>query len=303
MPILTSIGASSAKAYGFTGGVDAGLFPFSSFSFTNCTATGQNGPTLGNCQTEYAGEVWLTNFFDVTTQGYQEWTVPKSGNYTFDLEGARGGSSTTQSATGGFGVALSQYVIFLSLGDVLTFIIGQAGTTLSFSGGGGGGSFVVKNNVCLLAAAGGQGAGFFLANMSGQNASTVLAASGSTSTGGLGGANAGGQGGAGFAANGGVGDTNANFSVGLSYANGFLGGNGRATDGPGGFGGGGGPGGGAEANAGGGGGGWIGGDGIDGSSPHSLGAAAQGFASSSVDTSGGSTGVSSRTHGIITISL
>ena len=68
------------------------LYSFSSHTFTNCGATGYNGPTLANCKSSYDTS-WEddTDFFNVQTQGFQEWTVPASGTYSFVLKGASGG--------------------------------------------------------------------------------------------------------------------------------------------------------------------------------------------------------------------
>ena len=54
-----------------------GLFSFSAHTFTNCGATGKNGPTLANCKSSYDVS-WEddTDLFNMTTQGIQEWTVP-----------------------------------------------------------------------------------------------------------------------------------------------------------------------------------------------------------------------------------
>ena len=60
----------------------SGLYSFSSHTFTNCGATGINGPTLANCKSSYDVS-WEdnTDFFNVQTQGIQEWTVPADGDY------------------------------------------------------------------------------------------------------------------------------------------------------------------------------------------------------------------------------
>ena len=68
------------------------LYDFTSHTFTNCGATGTTGPTLANCKSSYDTS-WEddTDFFNVQTQGFQEWTVPASGTYSFVLKGASGG--------------------------------------------------------------------------------------------------------------------------------------------------------------------------------------------------------------------
>ena len=71
------------------------LYSFSSHTFTNCGATGRTGPTLANCKSSY-DTVWEgdTDFFNVQTQGIQEWTVPANGTYRIEAYGAQGGGSS-----------------------------------------------------------------------------------------------------------------------------------------------------------------------------------------------------------------
>jgi len=131
------------------------LYSFSSHTFTNCTATGQNGPTLANCTSSYSSSTWTsnTNYFNVTN-GIQEWTVPNDGTYRIQVWGAQGGQS------GGYG-AYTRGDFILTRGDIIYILIGQTGGT---SGGGGGGTFVMKspyNSVSsVLIIAGGGGGGY-----------------------------------------------------------------------------------------------------------------------------------------------
>ena len=71
------------------------LYSFSSHTFTNWGATGKDGPTLANCKSSY-NTSWENNtdFFNVQTQGIQEWTVPISGTYTIQVWGAQGGAGS-----------------------------------------------------------------------------------------------------------------------------------------------------------------------------------------------------------------
>ena len=64
------------------------LYTFSSHTFTNCGETGRTGPTLANCKSSY-NTTWEndTDLFNVQTQGIQEWTVPQTGTYEFDIYG------------------------------------------------------------------------------------------------------------------------------------------------------------------------------------------------------------------------
>ena len=72
---------------------ESALYSFSSHTFTNCGSTGKNGPTLANCKSSYV-VTWEdnTDFFNVQTQGIQEWTVPTTATYTIEVWGAAGGT-------------------------------------------------------------------------------------------------------------------------------------------------------------------------------------------------------------------
>lgn len=149
----------------------AQLYDFSTYTFTTAGVTGRNGPTLANCQTAYAGQTWLTNYFSMSTQGYQLWTVPVTGNYQITVAGSRAGKpiSGTYSYTPGSG-AIVKGTVQLAAGDILEIICGQyldATNVSQISGyyglGGGGGSFVknVTSSVLLFAGGGGGGASFY----------------------------------------------------------------------------------------------------------------------------------------------
>ena len=62
------------------------------YTFTNANATGQNGPSQTQVNSAYA----LTNLNGavvVSTLGIQQWTVPLSGVYRIEANGAQGGAS------------------------------------------------------------------------------------------------------------------------------------------------------------------------------------------------------------------
>ena len=243
------------------------LFNFTTFNFVVPTGASANiGPTLAQCQTQYAGEPWLSSYFSVSPQGFQTWTVPATGNYEITTAGAAGGGK--QSGPGariyaGAGRIIKQ-TIALTMSDILVMVVGQHGTRDSYSGGGGGGSFVIRSGVPLIVAGGGGGDGYGNTgngNQLGRDAQDVL--DGNPSDGGVSGTNAGGGGGGGWGGNG----QNATGAAGnypglggLGYSGNFVGGGTvSADDGVGGFGGGGAAGGGSGSNAGGGGGGYAGG--------------------------------------------
>lgn len=186
------------------------LFAFSTFTFTAAGITGRNGPTLAQFQSAYTGEVWLSSYFNVITQGYQRWTVPISGNYLIRTSGSRAGKPTSgsYSYTPGNG-AIVEGVVSLTQGDVLEIICGQYLDTSNVSQlsgyyglGGGGGSFVknATTGTLLFAAGGGGGASFYSSGgtptgYSGENGRTTTSGGpGAVSASGAGGTNGSGGG-------------------------------------------------------------------------------------------------------------
>lgn len=174
-PMLSTFGGGSARGFN-PGGVP---ILFTQFTFTNCGATGTEGPSLTDCRTAYSPTEWDdtdTTQFNVTTNGYQDFKIIQSGTYRLRVRGARGGHNTrlgSGNGTGGQGAEIDVNFTF-SAGDALRIIVGQHGVTETSggSGGGGGGSFVlygssmtafantdtyITNN--LLVAAGGGGGG------------------------------------------------------------------------------------------------------------------------------------------------
>ena len=92
-----------------------------SVTFTNASATGQNGPTQSQINTAYSGTA-LANKVTINTQGIQEWTVPADGTYTIEVWGARGGGS------GNYGKGARMRGDFnLSEDDVIKIVVGQMG--------------------------------------------------------------------------------------------------------------------------------------------------------------------------------
>ena len=111
------------------------LYDFSTFTFTNGGITGQNGPTLANLLSSYdtSTNSWLTDtqYFNMTTQGIQEWTVPGTGKYRITANGASGGTHVrNRSLNSGnfdsFG-ATATAELDLNEGDIVKIIVGQRG--------------------------------------------------------------------------------------------------------------------------------------------------------------------------------
>ena len=147
------------------------LYAFTSHTFKNCGATGRYGPTLENCRTTYDDPTpisWIsdTNYFNMTTQGIQEWTVPIGGTYKIEALGASGGNDRN-GLQHGFGAKIIGRFNLIK-GEKYMILVGQKGLQgSSYCGSGGGGSFVVKGTIntsvvepdILIIAGGGGGAG------------------------------------------------------------------------------------------------------------------------------------------------
>ena len=266
------------------------LYPFTTHTFNNAGVIGRTGPTLSQCRTQYAQSSWTANslYFNMTTQGIQEWTVPATGGYTIASSGGSGyGAGTYYS---GLGASITG-TFNLTQGDVLCVVVGQRATAGPQSGGGGGGgSFVYRKTDSLLyiVAGGGGGGGHNYGYGGGGSATQTPIDGGGTGNGGYQGIGYGGNGGGNSvgvsvgewndAAGGGCGWlSNGNNGIiqgtlpdymgygGYGRSSGFIGGyhaqgvSNTAGNGNGGFGGGGGSGG--NGNSGGGGGGYTGGGG------------------------------------------
>lgn len=244
-------------------------------SFSNCSATGQSGPSQSQCDSAYAATA-LAGTVSVSG-GYQSWTVPVTGTYRIEAWGAEGGAAVQLGGKGAY-VAGS---FSLTSGQVLRILVGQMGgvatnsTQTGRSASGGGGTFVVNNSTgtLLLAAGGGGGAGVNdsgtpsptarqvgMDGVAGQTSGTagnqVIATAGSPGSGGGGGQQCSSSGvaaGAGYTGNS-VAYGGSWATAALSYTNGGTGSYSANSTTYGGFGGGG-----AGAFGGGGGGGYSGG--------------------------------------------
>lgn len=110
-------------------------------NFTTCGKTGRFGPSQSQCDGDYNGTTLDSQV--TVTDGYQYWTVPQTGTYSFAAYGA--GESNGQGA-------LIYGELTLNTGDVLTIVVGQQGET---GGGGHGGTFVANGSTPLIVAGGG----------------------------------------------------------------------------------------------------------------------------------------------------
>lgn len=140
---------TSAKAFNITVTASTALYAFTSFSFTSSTnLRGQNGPTLAQLLSTYNTTTypWLNNtaYFNVVTQGIQQWTVPSTATYRLVLRGADGGTfsgSTFFPRWPGQGATITCDVS-LTASTVLNIVVGQtpanSGNAVDGSAGGGG---------------------------------------------------------------------------------------------------------------------------------------------------------------------
>lgn len=164
MPILSTKGAASASGFGGIGkgpGGGAILYEFTSNTFTNATAEGMTGPTLSQCQSAYSGQAFLSENF-TTSNGIQIWTIPGTGTYRFDINGAAGGYPQQGSASQGHWGARIQMDIVLQSGQQIAMAVGQKGSQTSgsqYNAGGGGGTFVYDYPTNTLYGVAGGGAG------------------------------------------------------------------------------------------------------------------------------------------------
>ena len=126
------------------------------YIFTNCGASGKDGPTWTEVNASYLGTN-LAGSISMTTQGIQEWTVPDSGTYVVEAAGAMGGRNPNANGDFGYG-AYARGKFNLSVGDKLKILVGQMGlNSTSNNSGGGGGTFVTTDSDIPLIIAGGGG--------------------------------------------------------------------------------------------------------------------------------------------------
>ena len=160
MPLSqTGLGGGATSLFRASGA--GALYDFTTQTFNNCGSTGPTGPTLSECQTQYAGTNFISSYFSVPTQGYQQWTVPATATYRIKIRGGNGSpSATVAGAEGGQGIIM-QFDYNLTEGILLRMVVGQSGSGDSNHGGGGGASMILvtpyNTTGSIIAIAGGGG--------------------------------------------------------------------------------------------------------------------------------------------------
>jgi len=130
------------------------LFPVgASLTFSSANTFSQNGPSQSTLTSYYngLGGYWpaLISYYTQTRGvGYQQFTIPTTGTYQFEVYGAVGGCPTSDSTWTAGQAARITVTVALTAGDVLQIIVGQGpGSGQTYNGGGGGGTFVLKNGI------------------------------------------------------------------------------------------------------------------------------------------------------------
>jgi hypothetical protein len=235
------------------------LYAFSSATFTSGGVIGSDGPNVSQARSGVGSPGWANTYLNMSINGIQEWTVPRTGTYRIDATGA-GQWSTRQ---GGYGARVVGD-FSLTQGEIVRILVGQRGN----NGGGAGATYVTRSphnsNGSILVVAGGGGGGHsngfqsYTAGLGTSQNGQTSPGGGSGGSGGNGGGSSAASGGSGFFGAGGQGPASSNSQ---SYTGGGRGayryGGSGFSQGNGGFGGGG-----AEGNShGGGAGGYSGGGG------------------------------------------
>jgi len=168
-------GQFTDRAINIVGSAD--LFAFTSHTFTRALGDVRLGPTFDQMKTAYNSTVWYntTAWFNQVSgkQGFQLWTVPKTGTYRITAKGGQGARTAgngSYSNSPGNGANIRTDIAF-TMGTKIVIIVGQAGefptgSNKSNSGGGGGGAtWILKENFTTVSdqvymvAGGGGGAG------------------------------------------------------------------------------------------------------------------------------------------------
>jgi tripartite motif-containing protein 56 len=156
------------------------LYPFTTFTFTNGTATGALGPSSFDSVSSYTSQSWYSTYFSVSG-GIQYWTAPVSGNYTIRAAGASSGLFSNTYYRG----IIIQSTIALIKGQQYKILVGQSGTGYLTGGiyyafGGGGGTFMTTSSNTPIIVAGGGGGPTQASNLGSSNSDASSGTSGNS---------------------------------------------------------------------------------------------------------------------------
>jgi hypothetical protein len=134
------------------------LYAFTTATFTPGGANGETGPNITQARSGVGNPSWASTYLNMSVNGIQIWTVPKTATYRITAAGSAGGIWTGSRATG----AVTRVDVALNEGQLLNLVCGQFSDGNSGSGaGGGGGSFVwsgaIGGNGLIIASGGGGG--------------------------------------------------------------------------------------------------------------------------------------------------
>ncbi len=168
------------------------LFEFTSHTFTSCgVGAGPTPPTQAQCRSAY-NTTWDDDGanFSVSPDGFQRFTIPRTGSYRFTVDGASGGAFQSGSiAQGGRVVATASF----TAGEEIILVVGQQGqaSQSNFPSGfsyyptggfnGGGGTGYPTNNCSNCGHASGGGASDVRVGGTGLNDRVLVAGGGAGS--------------------------------------------------------------------------------------------------------------------------
>ena len=133
-PLLSRVGSSFGFGRGASAaGAAAGLYSFTSHTFTNGGITGRDGPTSFASVSSYTSQPWYSTYFSVAS-GIQNWTAPATGNYLIRAAGAAGHGGVFSTFCRGI---IIESTISLVSGQQYKILVGQMGIVNGTGSGGG----------------------------------------------------------------------------------------------------------------------------------------------------------------------
>ena len=105
------------------------IYPFTSHNFTSCNQTGRTGPTLSQIRNAYVSAAWTATYVNQGAfVGYQDWTVPVSGIYSFDVAGASAFTPTPPATATITNTVLTSNIATITTSAAHGLVVGQGVT-------------------------------------------------------------------------------------------------------------------------------------------------------------------------------